>query len=73
MLALNLVQVRQNWLKFVVVECQVLWNEAWCYDKHFFDASSNILKGFGTFEDNADETNVVVCMLIVLKQKGVKK
>ena len=63
MLALNLVQVCQNWLKFVVVECQVLGNEAGRNDKHFFDASPDFLEGFGTFKNNANESYVVVRVL----------
>ncbi len=72
MLALNLIQVCQNWLKFVMVECQVLRYEAGRNDKHFVDTFPDFLEGFGTFKNNTDEAHVMICVLVRLdKNKNV--
>ena len=60
MLALNLVQVCQNWLKPVMVEGQVLRYQTWSNDEQFFYRTSGRLESFAPFLNDVDESQVVI-------------
>lgn len=59
-LVLDLVEMRQDWLELVVVERQVLRDQAGARDEEPLHFSSSSMESSRSFEDDVDDAHVVI-------------